>query len=86
VIIHTEYAGWRRNGFSVHAGQARALQAWLRPGDALHIPAGWLHYVETDTAPPWPAGGAAAGPPAPRPFWLAMSVWTACDATVKDML
>jgi hypothetical protein len=58
---------------------ALGLAAELRPGDALHIPAGWLHYIEVD--PPGGAGKFHAG--GADAFWLSMAHFCHADATVQ---
>jgi hypothetical protein len=55
------------------AANARGLLAVLdSPGDSLHIPAGWTHYVEV-----MPVEQGAS-------FWLSMARFCSADATVQD--
>jgi hypothetical protein len=42
------------------ARHVRGLQTWLHPGDALFIPPGWFHYIES-------------APKGPDEFWLTLN-------------
>ena len=77
---HPEYRqaelGFLREINAQRDGQAKAargLAAILGTGDALHIPAGWMHYVEVE-----PPDTASKG------FWLSMARFCETDATIQS--